>query len=385
VTASSATSLTVTVPAAAEGAADVVVTNANGKSATLAGGFTYFTTIEPELNAIGLRDPSLDYSAIGAGSEADGSAGEVTFTVQFKDNTGSVVAGQTISWQVTNNGSESVFVLGAGREVQSNEVATIPVDTDAEGKAAITLDAEGNKQAGSTSVTVMASTTAPNSDDPAAIRNLSAEFSATWEVPVAAELASFTGSVTPSDEVLLQWSVASQSNNLGWEVYRSTDNVAFERIGELVFGDGTSDAFKSYSFTDSDPLRDQVVYYYLKQIDLDGTSARSEVIEVTLATAVTQQALPVANALWQNFPNPFNPETTINFELSEEAVVTLTIYDLTGQVVRTLVSGQFMTAGNYQSLWDGQNEVGVRVGSGVYLYRLNAGAFTAMQKMTLLQ
>jgi hypothetical protein len=127
-----------------------------------------------------------------------------------------------------------------------------------------------------------------------------------------------------------------------------------------------------------------VLYYYLKQIDLDGTSARSGVVEVNLASTVVQ-ALPVTNELWQNAPNPFNPETTINFELSEEAVVTLTVYDLTGQVVRTLVSGQYMTAGSYQSVWDGRNEAGIRVGSGVYLYRLEAGAFAAMKKMTLLQ
>jgi hypothetical protein len=379
-----ATSLTATVPAGAVGVADVVVTNPDAQSATLVGGFTYLAVIEPTLRAVGATDASLDYSAIGNGDVADGSAGEVSFRVRFTGNTGAAAAGQAISWTITNNGSETVYVFdGGSTEIQSGDVQTVQVPTDADGASAITLDAQGNKQAGTTSVTVAASTTAPNSEGTS--RSLSRNFSATWDVPVAAELASFTGAVTPSDQVLLQWSVASQSNNLGWEVYRSTDSITFERIGELVSGDGTTDAFKNYSFTDSDPLQAEVRYYYLKQIDLDGTSARSAVIEVTLATAITQQALPVANALWQNFPNPFNPETTINFELSEEAVVTLTIYDLTGQVVRTLVSGQFMTAGTYQNVWDGRNEVGVRVGSGVYLYRLNAGTFTAMQKMTLLQ
>ena len=145
----------------------------------------------------------------------------------------------------------------------------------------------------------------PNSDDVS--RDLSAEFSATWEVPVVAELASFTGTVTPSDQVLLQWNVASQSNNLGWEVYRSADNVAFERIGELVSGDGTTDAFKSYRFTDSDPLQAEVLHYYLKQIDLDGTSMRSRVIEVRFGYAAEPRILPTRNFLHPNFPNPFNP------------------------------------------------------------------------------
>ena len=128
-----------------------------------------------------------------------------------------------------------------------------------------------------------------------------------------------------------------------------------------------------------------VVYYYLRQIDLNGTSTRSSTIEVALApTAVLEQALPLNTTLAQNFPNPFNPETTIQFDLAAEMTVSLRVYDITGQVVRTLVSAN-RSAGTYTELWNGTNEQGVKVGSGVYFYELKAGAFSSKKKMTLLQ
>ena len=387
VTATSATSLTVTVPAGAVGAVDVVVTNPDGQSATLADGFTYneiLPCIEPTLRAVGATDASLDYSAAGVGDVKDGSAGEVTFTVRFVDNTGTAPADQTISWVITNNGSESVYELGTGTQVVSNDVVTIEVDTDAEGKAMILLDAQGDRQAGTTSVTVAASTTALISECES--RSLGpVEFSAIWEVPVAAELASFTGTVTLSDQVLLQWSVASQSNNLGWEVYRSTDNIAFERVGELVSGDGTSDAFKSYSFTDSDPLQAEVLYYYLKQIDLDGTSARLEVIEIQFSQAVERRVLPELDILNPNFPNPFNSGTTIGFELHEDAAVSLIIYDVSGRIVHTLFVDRTVPAGRHEFMWDGRSKKNMKLGNGVYFYHLKAGDFSATRKMALLE
>ena len=339
--------------------------------------------IEPSLSATSLMDVSLDYSAVGSGDADDGSNGEIVFSVNFMDNTGGTGEGQTIAWDITNNGSESVFLLGVG-EIAGGADLSVESSTDADGNASATFDAEGDKSAGTTSLSVTVSTTADNSDGES--RDLAIDFSATWDVPVAAELASFASRITVDDDVLLQWSVASQSNNLGWEVYRSTDNRIFTKVSDLIAGDGTSDEFSSYSYVDSNlPLGD-VLYYYLNQIDLDGTTTRSHVMEVLLSpTAVSQQALPMVNELRQNYPNPFNPETTISYDLSTELIVTLTVYDLSGQVVRTLVDDQAMSAGQYQSIWDGRDESGVKVASGVYFYQLRAGEFIAKKKMTLLQ
>jgi hypothetical protein len=92
--------------------------------------------------------------------------------------------------------------------------------------------------------------------------------------------------------------------------------------------------------------------------------------------------VPVVFALEQNYPNPFNPSTTIHFDVPKTSELTLSIYNLRGQLVRTLVSG-VVAAGRHQVLWDGADERGVRVASGIYLYRLHTDGFTAIRKLVL--
>ncbi|GAB4372740.1 MAG: hypothetical protein Kow0042_16230 [Calditrichia bacterium] len=93
---------------------------------------------------------------------------------------------------------------------------------------------------------------------------------------------------------------------------------------------------------------------------------------------------PTAFSLEQNYPNPFNPVTTIRYQLSTASLVELTIYNLNGQKVRTLVNER-KPAGNYQIQWDGRDDSGRQVASGVYLYRIRAGAFSQTKKMILMK
>ena len=99
--------------------------------------------------------------------------------------------------------------------------------------------------------------------------------------------------------------------------------------------------------------------------------------------------IPAETQLLPNYPNPFNPETWIPYRLAEDAFVTLTIYDLNGRVVRTIDVG-LQTAAFYESraqaiYWDGRNEVGETVASGVYFYNLSAGNYSATRKMLILK
>ena len=99
--------------------------------------------------------------------------------------------------------------------------------------------------------------------------------------------------------------------------------------------------------------------------------------------------LPLRSALLPNFPNPFNPETWIPFNLKETSEVAITIYDINGRVVRILELGQ-LPAGIYQmkseaGYWDGTNDIGEYVGSGIYFYRFQAGNFSALRKMAILK
>ena len=109
------------------------------------------------------------------------------------------------------------------------------------------------------------------------------------------------------------------------------------------------------------------------------------VLEQLLGTLTEAPAIPRETALLPNYPNPFNPETWIPYHLAEDAFVTLTIYDMSGQTVRRLAVGH-QAAGVYQSrsravYWDGRNQQGEPVASGLYFYTLSAEDFTATQKM----
>jgi len=86
----------------------------------------------------------------------------------------------------------------------------------------------------------------------------------------------------------------------------------------------------------------------------------------------------------QNHPNPFNPHTTIRFQLDEEIEVELSIYTLRGEKVRTLLSG-IKRPGTHEVTWNGRDDEGMEAASGVYLYRLKAGGSSGLRKMTLVR
>lgn len=118
------------------------------------------------------------------------------------------------------------------------------------------------------------------------------------------------------------------------------------------------------------------------------TDARDFFRISSTATHVEEQAdntrIPSDFLLLQNYPNPFNPETVINYQLDQNAHVELAIFNLLGQKVRVLVNGT-RTTGSYEVRWDGTDDFGNQVSSGIYVYRLNAGEFTNSKKMVLLQ
>ena len=105
---------------------------------------------------------------------------------------------------------------------------------------------------------------------------------------------------------------------------------------------------------------------------------------ITAVVEVRDESLPQSFALSQNYPNPFNPETTIRFDLPRSEEINLAVYNLTGQKVVTLVHG-LREAGTYTLRWDGRNDEGRELGSGVYLYRLTAGDRAATRKVLLLR
>jgi len=100
--------------------------------------------------------------------------------------------------------------------------------------------------------------------------------------------------------------------------------------------------------------------------------------------SVTVEAVPSSYSLSQNYPNPFNPETAINFSLKQAGRVELKIYNLQGQLIRTLLDEDRL-AGNYSLIWNGLTDQGVRAASGTYLCTLKVNGFEASRKLTLMK
>ncbi|MGD1048947.1 MAG: FlgD immunoglobulin-like domain containing protein [Candidatus Krumholzibacteriaceae bacterium] len=102
------------------------------------------------------------------------------------------------------------------------------------------------------------------------------------------------------------------------------------------------------------------------------------------AINITSTGTPRAYRLAQNFPNPFNPSTTIQYDMKEKGLVTLKIYNVAGALVRTLVD-EVKNAGTYSLAWDGRNNAGTAVASGIYFYKMETKGFSATKKMVILR
>jgi hypothetical protein len=100
--------------------------------------------------------------------------------------------------------------------------------------------------------------------------------------------------------------------------------------------------------------------------------------------SIIDETLPIAYNLYNAYPNPFNPVTTLQFDLPEEALVNITIYDMMGRIVSNLVSSQ-QNAGYKSIQWNATNNIGQPVSAGVYLYKIQAGEFRQTKKMILLK
>ena len=171
--------------------------------------------------------------------------------------------------------------------------------------------------------------------------NNTSEFGANFNVimdvtPV--ELVSFDASVK-GKSVQLYWKTATEVNNYGFEIERSSNNETFSRHS-FVRGSGNSNSDKHYSFTDNN-LQNGTYYYRLKQLDTDGQFSYSDVVKATI------DYTPNSFALSQNYPNPFNPSTKISWQSPVSGWQTLKVYDILGNEVATLVN-EFREAGSYE-------------------------------------
>lgn len=192
---------------------------------------------------------------------------------------------------------------------------------------------------------------------------------------VSVEMKSFSALPTDFDGVTVKWATASESDNLGFNVLRSRqENGTYDKINREIIAarpDGI------YSYSDQSVKAGERYFYKLEDISRDG--------QITLHGPVSAQVLaPETFELSQNYPNPFNPTTTIRFQLPSEGKVLLQIFNTNGQLIRTLVDAQ-VRVGFHQAVWDGKNDSGIPVVTGVYYYRIIANGTVMTKKMALLK
>ncbi len=189
------------------------------------------------------------------------------------------------------------------------------------------------------------------------------------EVPV--ELTSFTANASMG-EVTLNWSTASEVNNLGFEIQRRT--VTGETTSEWTmvgFKEGYGTTSETQNYTYSDDVRNinaDAVVYRLKQIDFNGNYEYSPEVLV-------ENLVPMVYGLEQNYPNPFNPSTVIKYNLPSENYVNLKVYNTLGQEVATLVN-EVMNAGSHEVTFSAEN-----LTSGVYYYTLRVSQNNGSEKV----
>ncbi|MCK6621403.1 MAG: choice-of-anchor J domain-containing protein [Calditrichia bacterium] len=180
---------------------------------------------------------------------------------------------------------------------------------------------------------------------------------------------STTGNTNPADFNVL---VATLGFGAGGDTSTAWNEYSYKVSGLVSAGANIYIAFRE---------RVQDNFNNGSSFSLDNVSYTKE---VTVGIGDDNLSTPASFSLRQNYPNPFNPSTAIVYDLAKNAGVTLKIYDLSGREVKTLVQG-FQGAGTYTVNWNGTNDAGVKVASGIYLYRLEAGNFVQTRKMVLLK
>jgi predicted nucleotidyltransferase len=307
-------------------------------------------------------DIVADLGASGRGSVAWGDYdNDGDLDILLTGNTGS---------RVHRNDGGSFVDIGAGLPyVSSGSVAWGDYDND--GDLDILITGGGISR-------VYRNTVVQANTPPAAPTNPNATVDGS-EVTFSWDAATDTG--TPS--LGLTYNLRAGTTPGGWDlcVAMADAGTGYRRIPAL----GNTNHNTSWTITVPDPLP-ATIYWSVQAIDAcfaGSAFAAEEVYDVP--TGVSGNALPTSFALRNNIPNPFNPNTTIRYDLPESAPVSLRIYDVAGRLVKTLRGGGVEPPGFHKVVWSGRDNAGQRVASGVYFYRLDAGEYSETKKMVLIK
>jgi len=183
---------------------------------------------------------------------------------------------------------------------------------------------------------------------------------------------------------LMASEVAGPAVLLNWEASTASDFKYF-----AIYKDGATDPITTtteLTYTDSDVAIGESHTYSVTAFDFSGNEGPAAGVTLTV-TSVTQEnigEIPTDYELSQNYPNPFNPETRVKYQVPAAGNVKIVVYSITGQEVRTLVN-EHQVAGFYSVYWDGKDNHGRQIPSGIYLYRMQSKDFVSAKRMILIK
>ncbi len=208
-----------------------------------------------------------------------------------------------------------------------------------------------------------------------------------------------TFEIWPRDnQAVLKWVTESEVNNLGFEIWRSQyPNSDYVKIADYqtvdqLKGHISSNQRHEYRYVDKLVANGLTYWYKLVDVDLNGHRTEHGPLSVTPnpqgTTVKNKGIIPGSFALYPNYPNPFNPSTTLRFDIPSTLRgmihMVLEIYDPSGSKVRTLYNG-VIAPGSYELTWNGKNSAGKQVSSGIYLAVMRTELFTRTVKMMLIR
>lgn len=219
--------------------------------------------------------------------------------------------------------------------------------------------------------------------------NSGGPFHTTGDHSLPVELSSFTAR-QQGNNVRLDWRTETEHNNAGFRIYRrkfeakAYEMIADFRTDKTLKGQGSTPFGNDYFFYDNQGLASHTNYSYIvADVDFNGKETKHKDKPATIF--IVFSPLPKDFTLLGNFPNPFNPETTIEFSVPEQAKFSIEIFNVLGQSVKVLAENEIAKEGSNQISWNGTDENNSLVPSGVYFYKITTGNETQVSKMLLLK
>ncbi len=202
------------------------------------------------------------------------------------------------------------------------------------------------------------------------------------------ELSSFNAMQNESDFAEIQWITQSETEQAGFNILKSSSQNNDEAmiVNSSIIAAANTATGSEYSFTDIDVDFDETYYYWLESVSLDNNVKLYGPVSITIERDKEDDTpdAEYSDMISAIYPNPFNPETNIDFSIKSTGNVTLEVYNLKGQVVKTLINSE-VEAGEHSITWHGDTDSGANAATGVYFIKLQTNEYQQTKKVMMIK